>query len=44
MVYEDLATQVNAKIRATNSLMTEDVAQFNKTIREANVPIMTVPK
>ena len=44
MVYEDLATKVNAKIRALNSLMTEDVAQFNKTVREANIPIVTVPK
>ncbi len=44
VVYEDLATQVNAKIRAVNGLMTDDVAQFNKTVREANVPIVTVPK
>jgi hypothetical protein len=44
VVYEDLATQVNAKIRALNGLMTEEVAQFNKTVREANVPIVTVPK
>jgi hypothetical protein len=44
VVYEDLATEVNAKIRALNGLMTEDVAQFNKTVREANVPVVMVPK
>jgi hypothetical protein len=44
VVYEDLATQVNAKIRALNGVMSEDVAQFNKTVRDANVPVIVVPK
>jgi hypothetical protein len=44
VVYEDLATQVNAKIRALNGLMSEDVAHFNKTVRDADIPIVTVPK
>jgi photosystem II stability/assembly factor-like uncharacterized protein len=44
MVYEDLATQVNAKVRELSGLLADDVAQFNKTVREANVPIITVPK
>jgi photosystem II stability/assembly factor-like uncharacterized protein len=44
MVYEDLASQVNGKIRALNGLLTNDVAAFNKTVRDANVPVVTVPK
>jgi hypothetical protein len=44
MVYEDLASQVNAKIRALNGLLTTDVAAFNKTVRDANVPVVAVPK
>jgi hypothetical protein len=44
MVYEDLASQVNGKIRALNGLLTNDVATFNKTVRDANVPVVTVPK
>jgi photosystem II stability/assembly factor-like uncharacterized protein len=44
MVYEDLASQVNGKIRVLNGLLTNDVAAFNKTVRDANVPVVAVPK
>jgi hypothetical protein len=44
MVYEDLASQVNAKLRALSGLLTNDVAAFNKTLRDSNVPVVVVPK
>ena len=43
MVYEDLATQVNAKLRAMNELLTHDVESFNKLVRDSNVPAVSVP-
>jgi hypothetical protein len=46
MVYEDLATQVNGKLRELNGLLTVDVAVFNKTIHDANAPavVLTNPE
>ena len=38
MVYEDLATQVNGKLREMNGLLTTGVAAFNQTIRDSNSP------
>jgi photosystem II stability/assembly factor-like uncharacterized protein len=43
MVYEDLAPQVNAKLRALDGLLSTEVAAFNKTVRDSNVPIVSVP-
>jgi photosystem II stability/assembly factor-like uncharacterized protein len=43
MVYEDLATQVNGKLRALNTLLTDDVAAFNKTLKESTTPVVLVP-
>jgi photosystem II stability/assembly factor-like uncharacterized protein len=44
MVYEDLATSVNAQLKGLNTLMTGDLAAFNKLIHDANVPAVEAPK
>jgi photosystem II stability/assembly factor-like uncharacterized protein len=44
MVYEDLAPQVNTRIRALDGLLANDLAAFNKTLRDSNVPVVSVPK
>jgi photosystem II stability/assembly factor-like uncharacterized protein len=44
MVYEDLATQVNARLKTLNSLMTGDLAAFNKLVHDSNVPAVQAPK
>jgi photosystem II stability/assembly factor-like uncharacterized protein len=43
MVYEDLATQVNAKLQALNTLLTDDVTAFNKTLKESTTPVVLAP-
>ena len=42
MVYEDLATRVNAQIKMLNALLTTDLAAFNQLIRDANVPAVQI--
>ncbi len=42
MVYEDLATRVNAQLKTLNSLLTADLTAFNKLIHDANVPAVQV--
>jgi len=44
MVYEDLAPKVNAQLRALDTVLTKDVADFNKTIHDTNAPAVVVPK
>jgi photosystem II stability/assembly factor-like uncharacterized protein len=44
VVYEDLATEVNGKLRSLNGLLSTDMAAFNKLVRDANIPAVTVPK
>jgi photosystem II stability/assembly factor-like uncharacterized protein len=44
MVYEDLATHVNGQLKALNTLMTSDLAAFNKLIHDANIPAVEAPK
>ncbi len=44
MVYEDLATQVNAKLNTLKGLLTTDLAAFNKLVRDANVPAIQPPE
>jgi len=44
MVYEDLATRVNAQLRTLTGLMTTDLAAFNKLIRDSNVPAVEAPQ
>ncbi len=42
-VYEDVASQTNSQIRALNTLLTTDIASFNKMVHDQNVPAVTVP-
>jgi hypothetical protein len=44
MVYEDLATRVNAQLKTLNGLLTSDLAAFNKLVRDANVPAVQLGK
>jgi hypothetical protein len=43
MVYEDLATHVNAELKKLDVLMTADLAAFNKLIHDENVPAVQAP-
>jgi hypothetical protein len=43
MVYEDLATQVNAELKKLDVRMGADLAAFNKLIRDENVPAVQAP-
>jgi hypothetical protein len=42
MVFEGLATEVNAQLRAANKLLTDDIAAFNKLVRDTNIPAVTL--
>src|SRR6202011_2142327 len=42
MVYEGLASQVNAELRRLDQLMGKELAEFNKLVRDQNVPAITV--
>jgi hypothetical protein len=44
MVYEDLATRVNAQLKALNGLLTTDLSAFNKLIHDANIPAIQPAK
>ena len=43
MVYEDLATRVNAELRTLNGLLTTELVAFNKLVRDANIPAVEAP-
>jgi len=43
MVYEDLATQVNAELKKLDMALGADLAAFNKLIRDENVPAVQAP-
>ncbi len=43
VVYEGLASEANAQLRAADKLLKEDVNQFNKLVRDSNIPAVTVP-
>ena len=43
MVYEDLATQINAELKKLEGLMGAELAAFNKLIRDENVPAVQAP-
>ena len=38
MVYEDLATRVNAQLKTMSGLLTSDLASFNRLVHDANIP------
>jgi len=42
MVYEDLASQVNAQLNALKKLASIDLTAFNKLVRDENVPAIAV--
>jgi hypothetical protein len=42
MVYEDLASQVNAQLNALKKLTSIDLTAFNKLVRDENVPAIAV--
>ncbi|HEV1285729.1 MAG TPA: glycosyl hydrolase, partial [Bryobacteraceae bacterium] len=42
VVYEGLAGEANAQLRAADKLLKEDVSQFNKLVRDSNIPAVTV--
>jgi hypothetical protein len=44
MVYEDLATRVNAQLKTLNGLLTTDLAAFNKLVHDSNVPAVQLGK
>jgi hypothetical protein len=43
MVYEGLASEANAQLRVADQLLKDDVASFNKLVRDSNIPAVTVP-
>jgi hypothetical protein len=43
MVYEELATQVNAELKKLEALTGAELAAFNKLIRDENVPAVQAP-
>jgi photosystem II stability/assembly factor-like uncharacterized protein len=43
MVYEDVATRVNAQLKTLDTVLTTDLAAFNKLIHDANVPAIEAP-
>jgi hypothetical protein len=42
MVYEEVASESNVQINAARKLLTDDIAAFNKLVKETNVPAVTV--
>ncbi len=44
VVYEGLASEANAQIRAADKLLKDDVSQFNKMVRDSNIPAVTVQR
>jgi photosystem II stability/assembly factor-like uncharacterized protein len=42
MVYEGLASEANAQLRAADKLLKEDVGAFNTLVRDSNIPAVTV--
>jgi photosystem II stability/assembly factor-like uncharacterized protein len=42
MVFEDLASEVNVQLNAARKLLSDDVAAFNKLVRDSNIPAVTI--
>jgi hypothetical protein len=43
-VNEELSTEVNVQLRAAQKLLTDDIAAFNKIVRDSNIPAVTITK
>jgi len=41
-VYEEVATETNAQLAAARKLLTDEIAAFNKMVKDANIPAVTV--
>ncbi len=44
VVYEGLASEANAQIRAADKLLKDDVGSFNKLVRDSNIPAVSIPR
>jgi hypothetical protein len=44
VVYEGLASEANAQLRAADKLLKDDVAQFNKLVKDSNIPAVTIQR
>jgi photosystem II stability/assembly factor-like uncharacterized protein len=44
MVYEELATKVNAQLKALDGLLTSELAAFNRLVHDANAPAVVLGK
>ena len=44
VLFEELATEVNARLKELNGLLTTDLAGFNKLMHDQNVPAVQAPK
>ncbi len=44
VVFEGLASEANAQLRAADKLLKDDVAQFNKLVKDSDIPAVTVPR
>ena len=42
IVYEGLASEANVPLKAAEKLLTEDIAAFNKLVRDSNIPAVTI--
>lgn len=42
VVYEGLASEANAQLRAADKLLKDDVASFNKLVRDSDIPAVSV--
>jgi hypothetical protein len=42
-VYEGLASAVNGELKTLNTLLSSDLAAFNRLVREENVPAVEAP-
>ncbi|HUA82694.1 MAG TPA: hypothetical protein VMB85_02470 [Bryobacteraceae bacterium] len=43
-VNEELTSQVNVQLRAAQELLTTEIASFNKMVKEANIPAVSIKK
>ncbi len=41
-VNEELTTEVNVQLRSAHKLLTDDIAAFNKMVKDANIPAVTI--
>jgi photosystem II stability/assembly factor-like uncharacterized protein len=44
VVFEGLASEANAQLRAADKLLKDDVAQFNKLVKDSDIPAVTIPR